>query len=274
MIVTTRDDVVRLSGALLKNQWLTIKAAATLLLQDYPQGIVIDCSALTEVSEDGAKTFLIAVNDISAAGARIVVATLPEEVYQVVKAVPGVRSQLPIAATVEEARNSLRLGVSAPGASEQAPSHHGILIPLLDTVDLGLTLETAARLSRDQKLPIHAIFFMQVARNLPIGAPLPDEEAEAAKRIEIVRELAVRLHTSVNCHVERVRDCTEGMLAAIKTYQAGCIAVGFPPDAVEDDAYLDLTRLLISRATCSVLITRGPRETNGNSGTNGHKNGQ
>jgi anti-anti-sigma regulatory factor len=261
MIVTTKDDVVRLSGALLKNQWLTIKAAAALLLQDYPQGIVIDCSGLTEVSEDGAKTFLVAVNDIAAAGARIVVATLPEEVYQVVKAVPGVRSQLPIAATVEEARNSLRLGVNAPAASEQAPSQNGVLIPILDEIDLQLTLETASKIVRDQKQAIHAVYFLQVARNLPIGAPLPEAEAEATARIDAVREIAARLHLQINCHVERVRDRTEGLISAVKTYQSGCITVGFPAESVEQDAQFELACLLLARAACSVVITRASRST-------------
>src|SRR5215470_1559686 len=114
MIVTSSDDVVRLSGALVKNQWLTIKAAANLLLQSHPQGIIIDCGELTHVSEDGAKTFLDAIKDIQAAGARMVVCNLPPEVLQVIRSVPGVRSQLPIANSVDEARASLRLSGEAP----------------------------------------------------------------------------------------------------------------------------------------------------------------
>ena len=58
MIIETKNDVVRLSGALKKNQWLTIRAATDLLLKDHPEGIIIDCEHLTEISSEGAKTFL------------------------------------------------------------------------------------------------------------------------------------------------------------------------------------------------------------------------
>src|SRR5437868_14974282 len=101
MIIETKDDVVRLSGSLTKNQWLTIKAAANLLLHDHPQGIIIDCAHLENISEDGAKTFLEAMRDIEAAKARIVVANLPQSLLSICRMVPGVRSQLPIADSVE-----------------------------------------------------------------------------------------------------------------------------------------------------------------------------
>src|SRR2546423_14889910 len=109
MIITSKDDVVQLAGSLHKNQWLTIKAAANLLLRDHPRGIIIDCEELTDVSEDGAKTFMEAMKDIQGAGSRIVVCNLPENVLRVVKSTPGIRSQLPLATSKEEARASLLL---------------------------------------------------------------------------------------------------------------------------------------------------------------------
>ena len=109
MIIETRGDVVRLSGSLHKNQWMSIRAAANLLLHEHPQGIIVDCAGLEDISEDGARTFLEAMRDIEAARARIIVASLPENVLTVIKTVPGVRSQLPIAASVEEARASLQM---------------------------------------------------------------------------------------------------------------------------------------------------------------------
>ena len=119
MIVASKDDVVQLSGSLHKNQWLTIKATAKLLMKDHPEGILIDCSDLHEISEDGAKTFLDAMKDIQGEGARIVVCNLPPKVQDVIRCVPGVRSQLPIANTMEEARASLRLGGASGAGSEK-----------------------------------------------------------------------------------------------------------------------------------------------------------
>ena len=53
MIIEQKDDVVRLSGSLTRNQWMTIKAAANLLLTNHPEGIIVDCSHLESISEDG-----------------------------------------------------------------------------------------------------------------------------------------------------------------------------------------------------------------------------
>src|SRR5579862_4697127 len=130
MIVSGKNDVVQLSGALHKNEWLTIKALAKILLQQYPEGILIDCSELTDVSEGGTKTFLEAVRDIQGEGARIVFVNLPDHVLQVVRTVPGVRSQLPIAASEAEARASLRMGRATVADAERPVVENSILIPL------------------------------------------------------------------------------------------------------------------------------------------------
>src|SRR2546427_6372240 len=119
MIISSKDDVVQLSGQLHKNQWLTIKATASLLLRQHPEGILIDCSELTDISEDGAKTFLDAMRDITGEGSRIIVCALPDNVLQVLRSVPGVRSQLPIANSVEEARASLRLSTKSPSSAHE-----------------------------------------------------------------------------------------------------------------------------------------------------------
>ena len=119
MIIETRGHVVHLSGSLHKNQWMSIRAAANLLLHDHPQGIIVDCAGLENISEDGARTFLEAMRDIESARARIIVASLPQNVLTVIKTVPGVRSQLPIAASVEAARASLKVQRRAPDPAPQ-----------------------------------------------------------------------------------------------------------------------------------------------------------
>src|SRR5947209_19925430 len=122
MIIETKDDVVRLSGSLARNQWMTIKAAANLLLTNHPEGIIVDCSHLEGISEDGAKTFLEATRDIEATKSPILVVSLPQQVLAVCKTVPGVRSQLPIADTIEEARASLRMANRPASLRDKRPS--------------------------------------------------------------------------------------------------------------------------------------------------------
>lgn len=120
MIIEAREDVVQLEGELDKNLWPTIQAAANLLLRHHVEGIIVDGSGLTGCSAEGAKTFRDAMDYIARYRARIVVCALPENVLESIRAVPGVRSRLPVTATLEEARASLKLsganGTHAQGA--------------------------------------------------------------------------------------------------------------------------------------------------------------
>lgn len=257
MIVSTHDDVVRLSGALVKNQWLTIKAAANLLLQDHPEGIIIDCSELSHVSEDGAKTFLEAMRDIQAAGARIVVCALPDEVMRVVRSIPGVRSQLPVAATVEEARASLRLqGSALPTGAERQAMGNGVLVPLIEGLDSEAAVVIAARAQRELKLQAHLVYFLTIARNLPLTAPLPEAEALANQGIEAASATARKAGLVFAVHVERVRDPQEGILQAIRNYTAATVIVSAAADQANSPTFMDLVEALLHRAPCNVVIAR------------------
>jgi anti-anti-sigma regulatory factor len=257
MIVSTQDDMVRLSGALVKNQWLTIKAAANLLLVEHPEGIIIDCSELENVSEDGAKTFLEAMKDIQAVGARIVVCNLPENVMQVIRSVPGVRSQLPLASSMEEARASLRLSsLARPSDADASAQAEGLLIPLMPGLDAMYSVLIASKISRELRQPLHLVYLMQVARHLPMGTPLPEEEEKAHQMMEVASQEAKRLNVPSDAHLERVRDAQEGILHAIKSYKTSWVILGAYPQNVGNDEFMELVSALLHRAPCNVMVAR------------------
>jgi anti-anti-sigma regulatory factor len=261
MIVSTQDDVVRLAGALVKNQWLTIKAAANLLLNEHPEGIIIDCSELENVSEDGAKTFLEAMKDIQSVGARIVVCNLPENVMQVIRSVPGVRSQLPLASSMEEARASLKLSSMARSSEADASARaEGILVPLIPGLDALYSVLIAAKISHDLRQPLHLVYLMEVARHLPIGTPLPEEEERAHQMMEAALQEAKRLNVPSDAHLERVRDAQEGILQAIKSYKTSWVILGSYLQNVKDETFMDLVSSLLQRAPCNVLVARREQE--------------
>src|SRR5579859_2806738 len=80
MIIEMSDDVIHLSGSLRTNQWQSLKAVVRMLLDDSPQGIVIDCSALDPISEEGAATFLQALGFISYSETPVTLTMLPPHV--------------------------------------------------------------------------------------------------------------------------------------------------------------------------------------------------
>ncbi len=257
MIVTTFADTVGLSGALVKNQWLTIKAAASLLLREHPEGIVIDCGELTNVSEDGSKTFLEAVKDIQAGGSRIVVCNLPRQVLELIKTVPGVRSQLPIASSVEEARASFKLTLSAPPTDSDRPAaENGVVVPLMDGLDPVHAVRIAARAAFGTNSPIHLVYLLEVGRSVALGTPMPEREAAANAMLDAATVAARELGVAVSAHVERVRDAQEGALAAIKNYKAGYAVLCVTPAAALEDRWSEFASILLHKAQCDVLIGR------------------
>jgi anti-anti-sigma regulatory factor len=262
MIIETRDDIVRLSGSLHKNQWLTIRAATDLLLQNHPQGIIVDCSHLENVSEDGAKTFLEAMRDIEAAKARIVVANLPDKVLAVLKTIPGVRSQLPIAASIEEARASLRIHnrlTTSSAGRDSAQRGSLILVPLIADLDLTYGAALAARLARSGRAEVRLTYFLEVARTLPLQAPQPELEQAAKDALDQALQYTKQQTVVVAEHVERVRDATEGILAALKSLNASMVVIGAasePVGAESHDQFHHLVDTLLHRAPCEVVIGR------------------
>jgi anti-anti-sigma regulatory factor len=261
MIIETRGDVVRLSGTLHKNQWLTIRAAAGMLLQEHPQGIIVDCSQLQDISEEGAKTFLEAMRDIEAAKTRIIVVNLPENVLRVLKTVPGVRSQLPIASSIEEARASL--GMHRPTAIAQgAPAPAGvsvILVLLLSGVDLSYGADLAARLARAGRAEIRLTYLLEVTRTLPLNAPLVEQEKEAQESLARAMQYIRQYNLNAISHVERVRDAVDGALATIKLHRATQVVVGASSHSGEHgdhDRFDEVVDALLHRATCEVIVGR------------------
>ena len=148
MIIEAREDVVTLEGSLVTNQWSAIQAPANLLLRFHPNGILIDASGITRCTEDGARTFLDAMDYIERHRARIVVCHPPPEVQETLKNIPNLRSQLAIAATCEEGRASLEMAssvrrrnpVNARDLDSSAVRPRLVMVPL---VDAGLPDEDA-----------------------------------------------------------------------------------------------------------------------------------
>ncbi len=262
MIIETKGDVVELSGSLHKNQWLTIRAAVNLLLHDHPQGIIVDCSHLDNISENGAKTFLEAMRDIEAAKARIVVANLPDNVRTVCNSVPGVRSQLAIADSVAQARSSLRM--AAASFVNQATAANGkksaiILVPLLTGLDLTYGAHLGGRLAKDGRSEVRLIYFLEVARTLPLGAPMMAEEQAAQESLDRAMQYARQLNVPSSTRVERVRDATEAILSYIRTDHVEVVVVGAanePMGGEGHDTFHELVDSLLHRSPCEVVIGR------------------
>ncbi len=205
MIIHQKGDVVELRGSLDTNQWLALKSVVSLQLKEHPTGIIIDGSGLTGMNEVGAHTFIDASEFIQAQRARVVVAGLSSEIQDEIRRIPGARSQLPLASSVEEARASLAVGgIEAVPESQRKPA---ILVPLLG--EWRSAVHYAAAYA-DRNVEMHLLYVMEVPRAQPLGVPLPDKEREATEILdEAERELGKHGYT-VRRMITRARIAVEG----------------------------------------------------------------
>lgn len=207
MIIEAREDTITLRGEVQSNIWPAIQAAAALLIERHPTGIIIDCSALSRITPKGAETFTDASRYIQEKNARIVVAGLAPELLEIGRSVPGVRSQLPVCATVADARASLSLEEAEPRRGRAAIAG---VVPMIG--DWKSALFHAQRLAMGGDAEIHLVDLIKVPRTLPIGTPLPDRESAGQLRLEEAKEICRESRTKSFAHVERVRSESQGLV--------------------------------------------------------------
>jgi nucleotide-binding universal stress UspA family protein/anti-anti-sigma regulatory factor len=207
MIIETRGDVIKLKGALVENQWSALRSAIKLVLDDFPRGVIIDASGLTELSESGARTFLELCNFVQSQNARVVVVAMPDEMLAEIRKIPGVRSQLVTANTVEEARASLEAG-GTPAVPLKKPKPF-VLVPLLGAWQKGV--EFAAIEASFRRAELHLLYVLQIPRYLPLGEPVPEMEQEAQKVLDEAEKLVKRRGVVVRKLTTRARDLIDGV---------------------------------------------------------------
>lgn len=200
MIIEARDDTITLRGEVKSNIWPAIQAAAALLLENHPTGIIVDGSGLTRITSKGAETFADAFAFIAAQNARIMVVGLTDEMLEIGKTVPGVRANVPIAATVEEARSSLELGELTP---RRGKARVAAVVPILGNWRRAIYF--ADKLAIGENCEVHLVDLIRVPRTLPIGSPLHERETAGQARLEEARGLVGRTGLKSFSHVERVR---------------------------------------------------------------------
>jgi anti-anti-sigma regulatory factor/nucleotide-binding universal stress UspA family protein len=278
MIIEARQDVVSLSGSLQTNLWPAIQAAAHLALRSYPNGILIDASQITTCSEDGALTFLDAMQYIQMHRARILLCHPPPAVLEKLKQIPEVRSQLPIAQSCEEGRASLKLASDARRRARDERMGVGggpirprvVAVPLYEgctaieaTIGMALltgSLEPSGKwdASDDRKRiapVIRLVYALEVPRAMPLNAPMTEEEEYAGKLID--KAVHVCQTAGVECRsiVARCRDIGDEVASQAADIGAEIIIIPLPAPNAPDRERLELiAETILQRARCEVLV--------------------
>lgn len=253
MIIEAREDTITLRGDVKSNIWAAIQAAAALLLENHPAGIIVDCSGVNAVTPKGAETFTDAFAYISAHNAKIVVAALRPELLEVGKTVPGMRSQIPVAATVEEARASIDLEeiTLKRGKAEVAA-----VVPMVG--NWARATYYARKFAVGENCEIHLVDLLKVPRTLPIGTPLPDEENEAKARLDAARKLVEDSGFKSFTHVEKVRSESAGLLDFLARLKADFTVLSIDKGD-RNDPFMEESEAMsvLAAAGCEVSLIKG-----------------
>ncbi len=279
MIIDARDDVVTLSGCLDTNVWPAIQAPANLLLRQHPAGILIDASDLEMCSVEGVKTFLDAIGYIERYRARIVLCHVPDIVADVIKTVPGARSQVAIAPDLNSGRASLELAQRQREKNRikwvANADHRQILVPLIPSMSttreaLGLSKVLAGSLNTEiendgkeigkpkkSSALIHLAFFIEVPRSMPLSAPFAEEEDHARRLLTEAESLAAKIGIRVQTHIIRARNTAEEIIEQASALNINTIVLSLPAASEEDRAPIhELVRHVLEHARCEVMLKR------------------
>lgn len=260
MIVESFENVISLSGALLSNFWKTVHTAISLSLHNYPEGVIVDCAQITECNAKGADTFRDILDFLNKHDARVIVAAVPEPVMEALKDVPEVRSQLPVAKTVEEAKQSLlRFHEDEDDKKRRRvipKSSIRYMVCLLNVPSDQFALEMACEHAQRSGASLTAVHPILIPRELPLQAPMLDEESVAAKSLESAQEYGENRDVHTEIHMTRARDFASAIEEALDDSPATQIFIPLSSDAERLDLSLKFLSTVLTNIKQTVIFVR------------------
>jgi len=261
MIVESYEDVIILSGSIESNHWETLQTAISLTLKRHPSGVVIDVSQISRMNQFGADTFRSVMEYIHDHDARVIVAAVPDHVMSVLKSVPDVRSQLPIVKTVEEARASLDLlgyeDEAHDKKSKGAPKS-SVMVVLNGTACDQYVIETATELAESLKSGVNAIYPLIVPRDMPLQAPMPEDERSALKALNAAEALLDAREVHHQMFLERGRDLGSAIASALEEHPGTHVLIGVPECKDETENAGKVVNSVLAKVKSAVIFIRGP----------------
>ncbi len=212
MIIEARKSRITLCGAMERNHWRTIRAAAQLLLTHSPGGIVVDCGQVNKTTPEGVLTFEQGIDEVTAQGHKIIFAGLPPDLRQTVGNIPGLRSEIIVMDTVEEAERIL--GIETRYI--ERPVGTGELNVVVMGEDLIETpaVVLACLLAKRRLTRLHITHMMEVPHFLPLSASPPEIE-KTGRSLDLARSLAHDRGFSTTVEIAHVRTLEAGLHGVI-----------------------------------------------------------
>ncbi|MDQ2732864.1 MAG: universal stress protein, partial [Armatimonadota bacterium] len=129
-----------------------------------------------------------------------------------------------------------------------------VLVPVSPPFSGAAAQSLLRRLNLGAGAEIHFAYAMVIPRSLPVGAPLPEEEARAEASLAAA-ELAIPAGVKSR-HVLRARNMPEAITSAITRLGAAEVIAGMDPNYLGDESVTAMINTLRSRCPCPLTITQ------------------
>lgn len=260
MIVESYEDVIVLSGTLYSHFWEAVQTAIALTIRRHPTGVIIDCTNITGINEEGAKTFQEAIDYVLEHDARIIFVGVSPEVMKVLHDTPAVRSQLATAETVDEARQSLDLFESPEKkkkrrGSAEARSRHILAVVSPQEPEPSFFKMLTEYVST---MPSHVVilFPVLVPRELPLHAAVPEVEQRLHRSAQEAREAFVHSDSVIDVRLERTRDIPALVSEIAAQISAQQIVVSVSPNHEHDEESKTIFAAILQSIDLPLIFVR------------------
>ena len=259
MIAEATKDIVRLSGTIDHDFSETVQTAIALVLSEHPTGVIVDCSQVTELTEDGASTFQSAIDFVlEHENARIIFVAVPDAVQEVMRRSPQVRSQMVLLDTIGQARKSIDLLGEETKAAERKPYDRQILTCLFPNVYDPHILNVTQELVSDIPAKVILLLPIVVPREHPLQASMPEMEAKAEAFVEIARASLMARQVPYDIRIERTRDLAHLVAETAEEVDAAHVLVSMAPSHEQDENMTKVLRSILNKVNRSILFVRKP----------------
>jgi basic amino acid/polyamine antiporter, APA family len=149
-----------------------------------------------------------------------------------------------------------KVAIPQPVADHEA-EYDSVLVPLGDGVYDESVLATAEKLAARRRRGIHVLALITVPQSLPIGAPMPEAEAEAETMIE---QAKLQAGARVSGHVEKVRSGQAGrrIIEEALDMRAAAIVMPLPRRVNGASVFGKTLETVLAERPCRVIIESEP----------------
>ena len=139
-----------------------------------------------------------------------------------------------------------------------------ILVPVKGDIADDEAIHLAYNIARDSKETVYVLYVIEIPRNLPLDAEIPEETTKGEEVLLRMEEVAKAYKCTVEAEILQARDVGPAIVQEAIEREVHMIVIGVPHDTQFGSFSLGATvPYVLQHAPCRVLVWRGEAPANG-----------